>query len=677
MISYAPLHAHSFFSLLDGLTDPKDMVRRAIQVGAPSIAVTDHGGIAAVPSFFRAAESACSCCGYPKSSHKAGSGQCLISGVFCSGYQKSDIKPIAGNEFYLSQLDCTIKDKTNRSLSHLVVLAKNKNGWGDIMRATSSSNEEAHFYYKPRLDLDKLASFMNGNCIAFSGHPGSDLANVIFKDFKAAYNSQSYDEAKSFLLDSSVLESTLDSLADLYQNIFGKGNFFLEIQLIDSERMHAAKVIAEVLRACSIRTGIPCVATPDAHYADKIDARDQRILLCASLHTNLRKVKLSIDNDEDVQLGGFFKSDKFYIPSPQDLMEVGHTKEELANSLLISGMCEKYKLSGQPKLPLFPTPNGKSQLEYATQICRNGWVNRVAKAVPKELHEKYAQRIKEELALFDGVGLTPYFLIVQDMIRHSVEDLGGLQPEGRGSVGGSLMAYLMGIHACDPISSNLYLSRFYNAGRNSPGRIKLPDIDCDFSKRIRDKVIDYVEGKYGSDKVAHIATFGTLKGREALTQVLKAHDYASHDQIKQITKCLPSDAAISDKLQEMVEEEGESSVIKWALENYPEDFKGMAAIDDNGNFTGPLASLFEQAYRIEGCKRNRGVHASGIVISSEPLDQVCPMVYDSKSGKRIAGFEYPDLEDMGVVKLDILGIAALDKLECALNYIEKKEVSFV
>src|SRR5687767_7292957 len=279
MSKFVPLHVHSHFSLLDGLSKPSQIAKRCQKLGYEACAISDHGSISSSVSFMQA-------------------------------MQKAKIKSILGCELYLSQ-DASLKEPSNRSLSHLVVLAKNQAGWRKLIALTSEANKSKFFYHKPRLDLNTLADYLDGNIVGFSGHMGSDLANCLFLNIKDAYNAT---DISSIKLDPNYREKAR-ALALLYQEIFGKGNFFIEIQRIDQIRLPAAQLAADILTEVGIELGIPRVATADSHYPNKEDAEDQQVLICSSLNTTFAKVRSAFDRGDEVGLGGFFKSDNYHIPS--------------------------------------------------------------------------------------------------------------------------------------------------------------------------------------------------------------------------------------------------------------------------------------------------------------------------------------------------------------------------
>jgi DNA polymerase-3 subunit alpha len=243
-----------------------------------------------------------------------------------------------------------------------------------------------------------------------------------------------------------------------------------------------------------------------------------------------------------------------------------------------------------------------------------------------------------------------------------VRKSGWLPGPGRGSAAGCLVSYLIGITSIDPIKYSLIFDRFYNSGRNTKDHISMPDIDVDVPINKREAIIQYIKDKYGHDKVSQMVTFNTIKGRGALKDVLRVYGNVSFEEMNRITKNIPDEAKIADELQEMKEETGEASIIRWALENNSDKLKEWCYIDDNNELQGPLAKRFEQAIRLEGTKSNQSRHAAGIAISSDPLKDICPMVYDSKNEQLIAGMEMQDLEGIGIIKLDILGVAMLDKV---------------
>lgn len=617
MKPYIPLHVHSHYSLLDGLSKPEDIADRCSNIGVNSCAITDHGTISGCIQFYKTMKA-------------------------------KKIKPILGVELYISQQDCTIKNKDNQKLSHIVLLSKNLSGWKNLIQIVSESNKSEYFYYKPRLDINRLGSLVSrGDIITICGHPGSYLANNIYND--------------TFVSDD-VISKEIGILTD----IFGKDNTFIEIQLMDTDNEYQ-QIIGNKLREYCHKNKIPKIASIDAHYCNPEDSVDQRILLCSNLKMTLPQVSQKITNNENFSLESFFRSDSYHILSHEDINQI-NTSDEIENTILVDSMCEEYDILNKPQLPNFKCPEGFNAEQYLRQLCRDGWKDKIHNDIDKSLHEIYADRVKYELSVLESANLSSYFLIVQDIVRH-VKSNSWLPGPGRGSAAGCLVSYLVGITAIDPIKYNLIFERFYNAGRNTKDRISMPDIDVDVPIDHRENIIQYIKNTYGSDRVSQMITYNTLKGRGALKEVLRVYNNISFEEMNQITKHIPDEAKIADELQEMKDEEGESSIIRWALENNGSKLKDWCYKKDSV-LEGPLAKRFEQAIRLEGTKYNQSKHAAGIAIAKDALSSICPMVYDTKTDQNIAGLEMNDLESIGVVKFDILGIALLDKMMSVQTYLK-------
>ena len=613
MKKYIPLHCHSHYSLLDGLSKPEQIAKRIHQIESPACALTDHGNIAGAVKFY-------------------------------STMKKNGIKPILGCELYICKNKPTIKETENSKLSHMLVLAKNYKGWLNLIRIVSESNKPEHYYHKPRLDIETLSKFIDGNIIGITGHLGSNLANTICK------NNEIISDYKKIGM----------NYVDLLKSIFGQENLFLESQLMDQNNIPVQKKLSEAIEEIGNSCNIKIICTPDAHYANKQDAVDQRILLCNNLKTTFPEINRKLAVKDSVPMECFFSSDNYHILSQEEIHEL-HSEEHIANTNLVNEMIEEYDILSKPKLPPFKCPDGYNPDEYLRQLCRNGWRDKINNKVDKNLHHEYTERIKYELDVLQGADLSSYFLIVQDIVDH-VRKNEWLPGPGRGSAAGCLVSYLVGITSIDPIKYNLLFDRFYNAGRNTADHISMPDIDVDVPIDKRENIIEYIKQKYGSDKVSQMITFNTIKGRGALKDVLRVYGNISFEEMNNITKNIPDEAKIADELQQMKEDTGEASIIRWALENNVDKLKEWCYIDKEGQLDGPLSKRFEQAMRLEGTKSNQSKHAAGIAISSEPLNESCPMVYDSKNKQLIAGMEMQDLESIGIIKFDILGIAMLDKV---------------
>ena len=625
MKRYTPLHTHSEYSLLDGLSQCSDIAERTIEIGSNACALTDHGSVSGAVDF-------------------------------SSEMKSKGLKPILGCELYIAKGSAQDKNKESAKLmSHQVVLAKNLEGWKNLLNLVSQGNHESNFYHKPRVDLEMVNNLASkGNLISFSGHLGSYLAKEITTE----------DDR----LDPDWMKKGV-AAAKTLQDIFGKGNFFIEIQLIDQHINKFAGVIGGCLRQIAKHADIPCVATADSHYCRKEDADDQRVLLSMAYRKTIGQIQREIrDGTRTKGLDTFFNSDNYHIP---DLSEMMHhsTEEELANTNLISDMCEDYSILKPPQPPEFKCPDGLTPEQYLRSLCRDGWRNKMS-VIDKEsdIFKEYGSRVNSELDIFTSIGLSSYFLIVDDILKF-VRNKGYITGVGRGSAAGCMVSNLLGITQVDPIPFGLIFERFYNAGRNSPGKISWPDIDFDIPKEAREETIEYIKNKYGEENVGQIITFQKLKGKAALTRVMSARGNISFAEQKAITKCLQDEAKVSDELKGIEEEYGYSSSILWALENTPQKLKEWCYIGDNGKLEGRMAKIFEQAIRIEHTKVSAGKHAAGIVVSNMPISESCPMVMDKDRKNYLAGFEGPSCEEVGLLKLDCLAIRGLDKVMDVVNIV--------
>ncbi len=436
--TYAPLHVHSYYSLLDGLSSPKDIVNRCVELGLPACSITDHGNISCMKTFYDAAK-------------------------------KKNIKPIIGCEIYMCEQDPTIKNNGNNKRYHLIVLAKNDQGIRDLMGLISESNKPEHFYRKPRVDMEGLATFTKkGNLIVLSACIGGKLPSSLFTDFKETcrisnHGGKSNLDAVRQSLKPDWMEVG-ESIIQEFVSITSKDNYYLELQ---DEGMSVQTIVVECLRKLGEKTGVPTVATIDAHYCKEEDAEDQRLLLCAQLHTTKEAQEYKLKTTGDVM--DFFICDNYYIPSYEEMREK-FTEKELQTSLDITAGIEYSSLGHNPYLPVFTNDESKNlglnSIEYLEYLCIEGAKTKLSHMASSN-KKIYWERLKRELIVIQEAKLADYFLIVWDVCKF-VDKNNGPRGKGRGSGAGSLINYLTGITGIDPIKYGLYFERFYNMSRNIP-----------------------------------------------------------------------------------------------------------------------------------------------------------------------------------------------------------------
>ena len=396
------------------------------------------------------------------------------------------------------------------------------------------------------------------------------------------------------------------------------------------------------------------------YYTEKEQAELHRILLCSKLKTTLPKVRRNGLTKDQEEWSRFFESNDFYLKDKSEVSKIVVDDPRMEEFDEIFNKCENYNILNQPMLPTFATPNGETEKEYLRTLARQGWRDLLGDTVTSEEGRKvYGDRFRKEYDVIENANLFGYFLIVWDILNWC-RDQGWMVGPGRGSAAGCLISYLIGITQIDPIEFDLLFERFYNAGRNTEDHISLPDIDMDVPGDKRDEIIAHLKEKYGNYNVSQMLTFGRLQGRSALKEVLRVNNACGFGEMNEMTKYIPDEAAISDQLSVMDEED--RSIIKWALMNNADDLRDYCYIDDSGQMQGDFAEYFQQAIDIEGTFKTQGKHAAGVVISAEPLFKVCPMVNQKSGGEKIAGLEMNDLEALGHVKFDVLGINLLDKL---------------
>ena len=569
-MNFTHLHVHTEYSLLDGSNKIKEYVDRVKALGMDSAAITDHGVMYGVIDFYRAARAA-------------------------------GINPILGCEVYVapgSRFDREAGSGDDRYY-HLVLLAENNQGYSNLMKIVSKGFVEG-FYYKPRVDLSLLEKYHEG-IIALSACLAGEVARFITRGM--------YEDAKKAAL--------------RYQDIFGKGNFFLELQ---DHGIPEQQNVNQQLLKMHRETGIELVATNDVHYTLAEDAQPHDVLLC------LQTGKKLADEDRMRYEGG-----QYYVKSPEEMERLfPYAPEALENTHKIAQRCHVEIEFGVTKLPKFDVPEGYTSWEYLNELCFRGLEERY-QPVTEELKE----RLNYELSTIRNMGYVDYFLIVWDFIKYA-RDHDIMVGPGRGSAAGSLVAYTLGITQLDPIRYDLLFERFLN-----PERVSMPDIDVDFCFERRQEVIDYVRRKYGDDCVVQIVTFGTLAARGVIRDVGRVMDLP-YAQVDTIAKMIPQELNITiDKALQMNPE----------LKKVYEDQK-------------EIHDLIDTAKRLEGLPRHTSMHAAGVVISQKDVSEYVPLSRAS-DGSIVTQFTMTTLEELGLLKMDFLGLRTLTVIQNAVHLIEQ------
>ena len=569
-MSFAHLHVHTEYSLLDGSNKIKEYVARVKELGMNSAAITDHGVMFGCIDFYKAAKEA-------------------------------GIKPILGCEVYVapgSRFDReTVKGEER--YYHLVLLAENDLGYSNLTKIVSKGYVDG-FYYKPRVDMEILQQYHEG-IIALSACLAGEVPRYLVRNF--------YEEGKK------------DALR--YQEIFGKGNFFLELQ---DHGIPEQRLVNQQLMRMSQETGIELVATNDVHYTYESDADSHDILLC------IQTGKKVSDEDRMRYEGG-----QYYVKSEEEMRSLfPYALQALENTQKIADRCEVNIEFGVTKLPRFDVPEGYTAWEYLNKLCREG-LERLYDPVTEELKE----RLDYELNTIRTMGYVDYFLIVWDFIKFA-RDHGIMVGPGRGSAAGSLVSYTLGITQLDPMRYQLLFERFLN-----PERVTMPDIDVDFCFERRQEVIDYVTRKYGKDRVVQIVTFGTLAARGVIRDVGRVLDMP-YAQVDSIAKMIPTELNITiDKALTMNHE-----------------LKELYESDDEVHY------LIDMSRRLEGLPRHTSMHAAGVVISQKPVDEYVPLSRAS-DGTLVTQFTMTTLEELGLLKMDFLGLRTLTVIQNAVHLAER------
>ncbi|HZR55934.1 MAG TPA: DNA polymerase III subunit alpha [Terriglobales bacterium] len=581
MSQFVHLHLHTDYSMLDGACDVEKLCNRVKELGMPAVAMTDHGNIFGAVHFVNAAKAA-------------------------------GVKPIIGCELYICKKDDHRIERTppdGDTYNHLLVLAENEEGYRNLAAITSEASLHG-FYYKPRVSKKFLAEHSKG-LIGLSGCLKGEVAEYLMEE--------KYDAARN--------------AAATYTDIFGKNNFFLEIQDQGLEQEHR---IHPGLFRLEKDLGLPLVATNDSHYLCEDDAHAQDVMLCIQTGKSI----------QDTNRMKFHGTD-FFVKNHDEMYRVfKDSPEVLTRTLGIAERCNMRLEKVSNPFPHFDVPAGYTIDSYFEHVSREGFARRLE--VLRELNNQgrlkhslaeYEQRFAREIAIIQQMQFSGYFLIVWDFIRYAREHDIPVGP-GRGSAAGSLVSYALAITDIDPLQHELLFERFLN-----PERISMPDIDIDFCMNRRGEVIDYVTRKYGRENVAQIITFGTMAAKAAIKDVGRAMDIPYAD-VDRIAKMVPT--TLNIKLEQAIKD---SPALQQAYESEPQ-----------------VRQLFDTARKLEGLVRNAGVHAAGVVISPRPLTELVPL-HRTKNNEIVTAFDMVAIEKMGLLKMDFLGLTTLTILDDALKLI--------
>lgn len=568
-MKFTHLHTHTEYSLLDGEASIGKLVSQVKELGMDSCAITDHGSMYGVADFWR---------------------EC----------KKQGIKPIIGCEVYVAprtRFD-KVHDIDNKNF-HLILLAENQTGYKNLMYLVSKANTEG-FYYRPRVDFDLLKERHEG-IIALSACIAGEVPRALLN--------VSYENAKE--------------IAEKYISVFGKDNYFIEIQ--DHGLADQKKILPQLVKLAD-ELGVGLVATNDIHYLTKADAKYQDVLMCIQMEKTV--------NDPD-RMG--FETEEFYIKSPEEMASLfSFAPQSIENTARIAERCNVELDFGSQHLPKFDVPDGMEAYDYLHKLCSEGLSDRYEEITPE-----LTERLEYELGVIKSMGFVDYFLIVRDFV-HYAKTHGVPVGPGRGSAAGSIVAYTLGITNIDPIRYNLIFERFLN-----PERVSMPDIDIDFEPEGRQKVIDYVLERYGEEQVAQIITFGTMKARLAIRDVARALDipYADADKV---AKLIPRDLKMT--IEKAL---GVSTELKEMYDSNPQ-----------------IKELIDTSMALEGLPRHASTHAAGVVITSEPLVEYIPLTLN-KEGFRTTQFTKDTVESLGLLKMDFLGLKNLTVIENAVRLIKE------
>ncbi len=574
MSGFTHLHLHSEFSLLDGACRIKPLIAAAKSMGQTSLAITDHGVMFGAINFYKEA---------------------VAQGV----------KPIIGCEVYVASR--TRFDKVHgidNERYHLILLAENDVGYSNLVKIVSDAWTQG-FYTKPRVDRELLEKYHEG-IIALSACLAGEIPQALLRG--------DYDSARE--------------IAIRYSEIFGKDNFFIEIQ---NHGIEEELRVLPLLKRLSKETGIGLVATNDVHYIRKEDSKIQQILICIQTNHILGE-----------NTGIEFEADEFYLKSEDEMrMLFADTPEAVDNTAIIAQRCNLNIEFGNTKLPNFDTPDNEDHFEYFARMCRDGFLQRYGDSAPTE----YLERLNYELNVINSMDYTDYYLIVHDFVRYAKSQGIPVGP-GRGSGAGSIAAYCIGITGIDPMKYNLLFERFLN-----PERVSMPDFDIDFCYERRHEVIDYVISKYGSDHVSQIVTFGTLAAKAAVRDVgrVMGLPYATVDSV---AKLIPFELGVT--LEKAL---ARSSELRSRYEN-----------------DSTVRELIDNSMQIEGMPRHASKHAAGVVITRDPVKDYVPLALSDEFV--VTQYTMTSLEELGLLKMDFLGLKTLTVISDAEKAVKETDASF-
>ena len=570
-MAFTHLHVHTEYSLLDGSCKIKELIDRAKELGMDSLAITDHGVMYGVIDFYKAAVAA-------------------------------GIKPIIGCEVYVapgSRFDRESGGQGDDRYYHLVLLAENDIGYHNLMKIVSRGFTEG-YYYKPRVDKELLETYHEG-IIALSACLAGEVARNVTRGL--------YEDAKKAALS--------------YEKIFGKGNFFLELQ---DHGISAQATVNQALLRMSDETGIELVATNDIHYINAADAEPHDVLLC------IQTGKKVGDEDRMRYTGG-----QYYLKSEEEMRDLfRYASQAIDNTAKIAKRCNVEIEFGKTKLPKFSVPDGLTSEEYLEKLCREGLVRRYGEKAPE-----VEERLNYELGVIKKMGYVDYFLIVWDFI-HFAKSKDIMVGPGRGSAAGSVVAYSLEITDIEPLRYQLLFERFLN-----PERVSMPDIDVDFCFERRQEVIDYVVEKYGKDQVVQIVTFGTLAAKNCIRDVGRALDLP-YSLCDTIAKLIPAELNMT---------------IDRALSVNPE-LRSLYESDEQ------VKKLIDLSKRLEGLPRHTSMHAAGVVISQKAVDEYVPLSRGS-DGAVVTQYTMTALEELGLLKMDFLGLRTLTVIQNAVHNVKR------